>query len=317
MLLGKGNDHLTITSTLVPGLDHNPDGTLGTLVAVHGGITTVHGGGNSLLSITGTFTVSGHTSHARQRVVGGRRLRDRPADHPQTASRSERSPESCEQLDSPSPAPCRRSPRAPSPCSTRRPARRGSAATRSRSPAAQAPTRRSSSTATPRRTASGTAATRTSSRSATSAPKPLPEPDRERHAALLLLPGREPVQARRQRRHRRQPALRRALRRRPADTSASPRYGGAGDDLIYGSQAGDFLAGGSGDDTIVGGAASTRSTATPASTSTSSAASSSSRPPTRALRRTRDDLVAGKDTLVRRLPGLDIAGYTPGRFVDR
>src|SRR5262249_32932140 len=61
VLLGQGNDHLTITSTLVPGVDHNPDGSLGTLVAVHGGITTVHGGGNSLLSITGTFTVSGHT----------------------------------------------------------------------------------------------------------------------------------------------------------------------------------------------------------------------------------------------------------------
>src|SRR5262249_797457 len=30
-------------------------------------------------------------------------------------------------------------------------------------------------------------------------------------------------------------------------------YGGPGDDVIYGSQAGDFLAGGSGDDLIVGG----------------------------------------------------------------
>ena len=30
-------------------------------------------------------------------------------------------------------------------------------------------------------------------------------------------------------------------------------YGGAGDDTIYGSQAGDHLAGGSGDDTIIGG----------------------------------------------------------------
>ena len=44
-----------------------------------------------------------------------------------------------------------------------------------------------------------------------------------------------------------------------------------GDDLIYGSQAGDHLAGGSGDDEIHGNrGVSTSSTATPASTSTSS-----------------------------------------------
>ena len=46
LLLGEGNDRLTVTSTLVPGADRNPDGSLGA-VAVHGGITTVHGGGNA------------------------------------------------------------------------------------------------------------------------------------------------------------------------------------------------------------------------------------------------------------------------------
>ncbi|MEO6651293.1 MAG: hypothetical protein ABIP17_01380, partial [Ilumatobacteraceae bacterium] len=51
LLLGEGNDTLTIESTLVPG----PDGT--GQVAVHGGITVVHGGGNSLLEVRGDFTV--------------------------------------------------------------------------------------------------------------------------------------------------------------------------------------------------------------------------------------------------------------------
>jgi Ca2+-binding RTX toxin-like protein len=55
LLLGQGNDHLDITSTLVPGPDHNADGSLGS-VAVHGGITTVHGGGNSLIQVIGTFS---------------------------------------------------------------------------------------------------------------------------------------------------------------------------------------------------------------------------------------------------------------------
>ena len=42
VLLGEGNDHLTIAGTLVPA----PDPSTG-VVAVHGGITTVHGGGNA------------------------------------------------------------------------------------------------------------------------------------------------------------------------------------------------------------------------------------------------------------------------------
>ena len=49
VLLGEGNDRLTITSTLVAGPDRNADGTPGP-IAVHGGITTVHGGGNSRLA---------------------------------------------------------------------------------------------------------------------------------------------------------------------------------------------------------------------------------------------------------------------------
>ena len=60
ILLGEGNDRLTITSTMVPGADHKADGSLGS-VAVHGGLTTVHGGGNSLVEVRGTFTVSGST----------------------------------------------------------------------------------------------------------------------------------------------------------------------------------------------------------------------------------------------------------------
>src|SRR6185503_10020673 len=55
ILLGAGNDHLTIASTLQPGGDFNPiDGTRGQL-AHHGGITAVHGGGNALLQVNGTF----------------------------------------------------------------------------------------------------------------------------------------------------------------------------------------------------------------------------------------------------------------------
>ncbi len=87
LLLGKGNDHVTITSTLVPGPDHagtnsgpgiddedfplpagvDPNNT----PSAHGGITTVHGGGNHTLTVTGNFLVAGtsvqrldHTSWA-------------------------------------------------------------------------------------------------------------------------------------------------------------------------------------------------------------------------------------------------------------
>jgi len=57
IMLGQGNDRLDILSTLVPGPDHNADGSLGS-VAAHGGITTVHGGGNALISRSGIFDVA-------------------------------------------------------------------------------------------------------------------------------------------------------------------------------------------------------------------------------------------------------------------
>jgi hypothetical protein len=50
IFLGQGNDRLDINSTLIPGPDHNADGTLG-LVSEHGGITTVHGGGDAPLQL--------------------------------------------------------------------------------------------------------------------------------------------------------------------------------------------------------------------------------------------------------------------------
>src|SRR5262249_25400884 len=77
LLLGKGNDHLTISSTMVPGPHHtnsdsgpaiddehfplppgvDPDNT----PSAHGGITTVHGGGNHTLAVTGDFSIVGNT----------------------------------------------------------------------------------------------------------------------------------------------------------------------------------------------------------------------------------------------------------------
>ena len=59
LLLGAGNDHFSIQSTLVQGGDFNPiTGQRDTHLANHGGITAVHGGGNALLDVTGTFAVA-------------------------------------------------------------------------------------------------------------------------------------------------------------------------------------------------------------------------------------------------------------------
>ena len=59
ILLGEGNDTLTIRSTLVPGADTAEDDKLAAgIPALHGGLTTVHGGGNQLLAVTGSFTVA-------------------------------------------------------------------------------------------------------------------------------------------------------------------------------------------------------------------------------------------------------------------
>ncbi|HEY6031932.1 MAG TPA: hypothetical protein VIU44_15285, partial [Gaiellaceae bacterium] len=58
IMLGAGNDTLTIGSTLQPGGDFNPiTGVRGEL-AHHGGITAVHGGGNALLDVDGSFDIS-------------------------------------------------------------------------------------------------------------------------------------------------------------------------------------------------------------------------------------------------------------------
>src|SRR5207302_2037919 len=54
LFLGSGNDHLDVQSTLIPGPDHNSDGTLG-FVSEHGGLTTVHGGGNSPIQMTASI----------------------------------------------------------------------------------------------------------------------------------------------------------------------------------------------------------------------------------------------------------------------
>ena len=67
ILLGQGNDTLNIVSTMVPGPDHNPDGTPNR-AAAHGGVTTVHGGGDALLQLTGTFDAANPTASTGQLV---------------------------------------------------------------------------------------------------------------------------------------------------------------------------------------------------------------------------------------------------------
>ena len=51
IMLGAGNDSLDVESTLIPGPDHNADGTVG-LASEQGGVTAVHGGGNAPLQMT-------------------------------------------------------------------------------------------------------------------------------------------------------------------------------------------------------------------------------------------------------------------------
>ena len=57
ILLGEGNDTVTVTSTLVPAAELANNAARATK-ANHGGLTTLHGGGNSLLSVTGNFTAA-------------------------------------------------------------------------------------------------------------------------------------------------------------------------------------------------------------------------------------------------------------------
>ncbi|HEX4527110.1 MAG TPA: PKD domain-containing protein [Gaiellaceae bacterium] len=58
IMLGAGNDTLNIQSTLQPGGDFNPITGLRGEIAHHGGITAVHGGGNALLRVDGTFELT-------------------------------------------------------------------------------------------------------------------------------------------------------------------------------------------------------------------------------------------------------------------
>src|SRR5712692_8402073 len=62
LMAGQGNDHVTVTGSLVSGLFANPDGSLMSNgkfnTFVHGGLTQVQGGGAAPLSVTGTFDVA-------------------------------------------------------------------------------------------------------------------------------------------------------------------------------------------------------------------------------------------------------------------
>ena len=60
LMLGQGNDHLTITGSLVEGPWVHEDGEPGTPF-VQGGLTQVQGGGAAYLSVTGTFQIEAGT----------------------------------------------------------------------------------------------------------------------------------------------------------------------------------------------------------------------------------------------------------------
>ena len=121
------------------------------------------------------------------------------------------------------------------------------------------PTRRSSSTATRRRTASGTRGHPYDVKGNEFGPKPFDPfykiPDAENEDDEWVFPlanpydyaGNDIIDAQRPVRRITCDATSCAL-----PTVGFTAYGGAGDDLIIGSQAGDHLAGGSGDDTILG-----------------------------------------------------------------
>ena len=79
ILLGSGNDRLTITGTLLPG----PDRSTG-IVADHGGLTVVHGGGNSLVSLEGRLQRRRHERHPHRR----HRLGETPGSSSGSRSRS-------------------------------------------------------------------------------------------------------------------------------------------------------------------------------------------------------------------------------------
>jgi Ca2+-binding RTX toxin-like protein len=56
LFLGQGNDKFTVLGTLIPAVELANNGTA--RAASHGGITTVHGGGNTALAVTGSFTTT-------------------------------------------------------------------------------------------------------------------------------------------------------------------------------------------------------------------------------------------------------------------
>ncbi len=59
IMLGQGNDTLTIHSTLKPGPDQAADDKLAVgIPSLYGALTLVQGGGNALLQVTGTFDVA-------------------------------------------------------------------------------------------------------------------------------------------------------------------------------------------------------------------------------------------------------------------
>jgi Ca2+-binding RTX toxin-like protein len=62
VMLGQGNDDLTVESTMIPGPDQATDDKLPTgIPSLHGGITVVQGGGDKLLELTGTYVLTATT----------------------------------------------------------------------------------------------------------------------------------------------------------------------------------------------------------------------------------------------------------------
>ena len=81
ILLGEGNDHLTIQSSLIPGADHNPDGSLGRIATPRRPHERPR---RRQRPAHGSWQLHRHEhdDHALRRgFLGERGLRRRPADH--------------------------------------------------------------------------------------------------------------------------------------------------------------------------------------------------------------------------------------------
>ena len=62
IMLGQGNDTLNVTGTLNPGPDQAADDKLPVgIPSLYGALTMVQGGGNALLAVTGTYTLTANT----------------------------------------------------------------------------------------------------------------------------------------------------------------------------------------------------------------------------------------------------------------